>query len=323
MRLAALLLAFLQTCSCYPAPSQPIKFDIPHFRGMNLPSMEWKDLGEPQLEEAQKVAYDKWHANTIRLPLSQDRWFGKASDQSDDGTLYRAKVDRMANVALGRHKYLILDLHWSDAAEWGKNIGQHKMPDANSLAFWKDVAPRYKNNPYVGYDLYNEPHDVTWDIWRDGGEVSETVEGKGLKYRAVGMRTLLQTVRDSGAKNWVIISGLEWSRDFRGIASGYALTDDRIIYGIHIYPWQNWDNFKGIVGRYPATFMEFGAQPQFAVDPPKWLKEFWEYADANGLGWVCWSFHPACHPLIKDWSFEPTDFSGIYMKAKLEKAQEN
>jgi aryl-phospho-beta-D-glucosidase BglC (GH1 family) len=51
----------------------------------------------------------------------------------------------------------MLDLHWSDAGEWGKQIGQHVMPDQNSVAFWNDVATTYKNHPAVIFDLYNEP----------------------------------------------------------------------------------------------------------------------------------------------------------------------
>ncbi len=47
------------------------------------------------------------------------------------------------------------------------------MPDRNSVAFWKDVAAAYKNHPAVIFDLYNEPHDVSWDVWLKGGKVTE------------------------------------------------------------------------------------------------------------------------------------------------------
>ena len=47
------------------------------------------------------------------------------------------------------------------------------MPDRNSLTFWKDVAEIYKDHPAVLFDLYNEPHDVSWDVWLKGGKVTE------------------------------------------------------------------------------------------------------------------------------------------------------
>ena len=81
------------------------------------------------------------------------------------------------------------------------------MPDRNSLAFWKEVAAAYKNHPAVIFDLYNEPHDVSWDVWRNGGKVTEKDEGRpeASEFEAVGMQALLDAVRATGAKNVVIV----------------------------------------------------------------------------------------------------------------------
>jgi hypothetical protein len=43
-------------------------------RCVSSPSLEWSNTGENVLRSA---THD-WHANAIRLPLAQDRWFGKA-----------------------------------------------------------------------------------------------------------------------------------------------------------------------------------------------------------------------------------------------------
>ena len=61
---------------------------------------------------------------------------------------------QVVDEAAGHGAYVILDLHWSDAGEWGKQIGQHVMPDPNSVPFWRDVATAYKNAPAVLFDLY-------------------------------------------------------------------------------------------------------------------------------------------------------------------------
>jgi endoglucanase len=303
-------------CNQISSPPQINKLhETPLLHGVNLPSMEWKSLGEPELEMAAETVYDIWKANVIRLPMSQDRWFGKAPEQTDGGAAYRDKIDRLVQIATTRHKYIILDLHWSNAGQWGKFIHQHKMPDQLSGEFWDSVSKIYKNNPYVMYDLYNEPHDVSWDVWRNGGEVSDDAT-----YTTPGMMGLLKIVRDNGARNLVVISGLSWSNDFRGILEGYAIPDENIIYGIHVYPGEfQWSHFDCIVGKYPVMFTEFGAQPEFLTPVPKvWLDKFWDYADTRGLGWVEWAFHPQLHPLIKDWSMTPTDYSGVYLKEKLD-----
>ncbi len=65
------------------------------------------------------------------------------------------------------------------------------MPDRNSLEFWKSVASAYKNHPAVIFDLYNEPHDVSWDIWHKGGQVTEKAGRRtpAKTYEAVGMQS--------------------------------------------------------------------------------------------------------------------------------------
>ena len=100
-------------------------------RGVNTACLEWTSDGEGHILETVKTAIKDWHVNVIRLPLAQDRWFGKAPEQKDEGKAYRA-AGRHGRRALcaGRAVYVILDLHWSDAGEWGKQIGQHVMPDA-------------------------------------------------------------------------------------------------------------------------------------------------------------------------------------------------
>src|SRR5690242_15131218 len=142
-------------------------------RGVNTACLEWSSDGEGHILDTVKTAIRDWHVNIIRLPLAQDRWFGKAPEQSDNGVAYRALVKQVVDTCAAQGCYILLDLHWSDEDEWGKQIGQHKMPDQNSVTFWKDCARIYKNHPAVLFDLYNEPHDVSWDLWHDGGTVTE------------------------------------------------------------------------------------------------------------------------------------------------------
>ncbi len=39
------------------------------------------------------------------------------------------------------------------------------MADQNSVTFWADVANKYKGDGRVIFELYNEPPDVSWDVW--------------------------------------------------------------------------------------------------------------------------------------------------------------
>ena len=196
-------------------------------QGVNIPSLEWSDTGDSQLMQSVDTALSVWHANVIRLPLSQDRWFGMVDKQLDDGAAYRKVVDNVVQAVSAKHAYVIIDLHWSNGGAWGKDIGQHNMPDLNSIFFWKDAAAHFANNPAVLFDLYNEPHDVSWDIWKSGGMVTESDKKRGTEktYRTPGLQKLLDTVRATGAKNIVVAGGLDWAYDLSGVMNGYALDD--------------------------------------------------------------------------------------------------
>ncbi len=187
---------------------------IVRLQGVNIPSLDWSSLGE-HLSQSVDVALNTWKANLIRIPLTQYRWFGKIAGTPvvDNGAEYRKVVESLIRRIASHNAYVLLDLHWSDGGHWGMNIGQHRMPDDNSTLFWKDLASRFANDPAVLFDLYNEPHDVNWDVWQHEGEVNESNRNLSLQYHSPGMQALLDTVRAAGAKNVVVAGGLDWAYD--------------------------------------------------------------------------------------------------------------
>jgi len=273
-------------------------------RGVNTASLEWSSDGQGRILQTIGVAIHDWHANVIRLPLSQDRWFGYGPEQTDDGKAYRALVRQLVDFCATNKCYIILDLHWSDCNEWGHNIGQHSMPDTNSLAFWRDFAPIFANNPAVLYDLYNEPHDVSWDVWLNGGVITDKPNGRHAMdapktFEAVGMQTLLDAVRAAGAKNVVVAGGLDWAYDFSGILDGHRLADPNgngVIYANHCY-----DNKHESVQAWISKMLHV----MRTLDDHHW-------------SWTAWDLHTAAKPnLISDWDYTPTPNFGVYVKQAL------
>lgn len=284
-------------------------------RGVNIPSLEWTATGNQVLTSLNHMV-DVWKANIVRIPLSQDRWYGYGSEQSDGGKGYRAVVDQLVKTGNRIGCYIWLDLHWNNAGEWGENIGQHKMPDDLSLTFLKNLATIYANHPAVLFGLYNEPHDITWEIWRNGGMVSEQIESGDLSYHTPGHQALLRAVRETGANNIVIAAGLDWGFDLRGIESGFALDGDNIVYDTHPYPWKPkpWDDYFGDVGRiWPIIVGEWGGtvadgQQPYGIDMAGYLRR-------NNFCWAAWCLHPSAGPqLIKNWKYEPTWFGELVIR---------
>lgn len=299
-------------------------------RGVNCAGLEW-DSACADIAQRARAAFDDWNCTLVRLPVSQDRWFGYAPEQNVEGEpssptsqSYRALCDSVIEEASRRGKFVLFELHWSNLGEWGRNIGQHNMPDGNSVVFWRDAAARYKNHPSVLFGLYNEPHDVTNAIWRDGGE---TIEG-GKRVRCVGIQRLLDTVRETGAENVAVAGGLDWGFDLRLIAEGYALRGDNVMYDSHVYPWKplDWDNYVSAAAeKYPIIIGEYGhygddAKPREGAQSMKsaeWVPRMLKWIDKNGFSSTAWDFHPSAGPSLITRTSTPTPYFGSYVYAWL------
>lgn len=301
-------------------------------QGVNVPSLEWTSKGENVLRSV-VVATENWRANVIRLPVKDTYWFGKAEDQSDGGKRYRELVDAAVTLAANRGVYLVLDLH------------QYRAPREEHIAFWTDAATRYQNHPAVLFDLLNEAHSTTWEVWRNGGYVAERKAGADednfltdeeriaarLGYRSPGMQKILETVRATGARNVVVAGGLDYAYDLSGILNGYALEEkggNGIMYASHIYPWKSdWQGkMLDIAARYPILIGEIGAdnrkQPwekeENFVPPETWLPDMLGLIQKHRLNWTGWSFHPKAGPrMLADWQYTPTSYWGEYARRAL------
>jgi endoglucanase len=299
-------------------------------QGVNVESLEWTATGENVLRTAQ-AAIDQWKSNIIRLPVSSEFWFGKDAD--DGGMAYRKLVDNIITLVANRGAYTLLDLHHFGA------------PRNRDVEFWKDAAARYKNHPAVVFDLFNEPHSTTWEVWRNGGFVPDkdapanednflSAEEKALGakgYHAVGMQKLVDTVRGAGALNMLVIGGLDWAYELAAIDQGFALNDREghgIVYATHIYPWKkDWEKaFGPIIGKYPVLVGEVGAsnkKMEFLPadqqeDANTWVPKILGFIQKHKLHWTAFSFHPTSVPnMLSGWDFTPTPEWGSPAKRAL------
>jgi len=301
-------------------------------QGLCIDSLEWSAGGE-HLPQSIPVATDQWHANVIRLPVSSKMWWGHGGYQKDNGLAYRQLVDACIATAYGHGAYVALDLH------------RFGLPAPEDVAFWKDAAQRYKNNPALILELFNEPHSMSWKAWRSGG----APDGAGRQAIAendqesdapttTGLQALVEAVRGTGAKNLLIAGGLDWGYDLSGVVAGYALEDkagaDGIMYSSHIYPWKkDWQhNTLDAAAKFPVFVGEVGCPQKwedFSFIPPgarseklgpgcTWPGDVIGMLQKYKINWTGFCFHPKCGPpLILDWTYAPNDFWGIYVKDAL------
>ena len=281
--------------------------------GVDLPSLEWNSRGD-HIRRSMRVAITQWHCQIIRIPTSVNRWFGQTPGQSNGGRVYRHIVDQLIRIA-ARHKvYVVLDLHWNDMDRNFTDMGQHRMPDHSCVLYWRSAARRYMDYPNVFYDLYNEPHGISWITWRDGGICTGETKTTVVTYRAVGMQRLYDVVRNTGARNIVIIGGTSWAYDDFGVTHGYAIAGKNIVYDCHVYPWKlHWKhNFELAANSVPLIFDEFGGTGKQLAFGRKVIA----FAAAHHISWCSWSFHTRAWPvLIKNWNYRPSTFGVLIKKA--------
>ena len=312
--------------------------------GVNTSGMEYSPggFGPPSgyggdIKQSITAAVNTWNANCIRIPLSQDYWFGYGGANQ---TTYRNIVDSAISTAAGLNCYIELDLQWSGTGSWGTATGLQDMPDDNSVNFWQDVATRYANNPGVIFDLYNEPRDVSWDIWKNGG--TTTTKEATTTFHTPGFQKLINTIRDTGAKNIISAGGLGYSWDLTGISAnkladtntGNTMTGYGIMYEAHIYDNKGGSNetqkiglwntnvtaavtagFCVMIGEFgPGSGQDAGGCTPFETDLLSWING---NNTANyTYNAMAWNFSTEAGPcLLSSWSgFTPTACHGTQVK---------
>ena len=294
--------------------------------GVNVASLEWCNGGDHVLEAIYE-AFTNWNCNLIRLPMAQDRWFGRSPGQTDGGEAYRKIIDDVLALAALFGKYIELDLHWSNGGVYGWQLKQYKMPDMLSIDFWAGVASRYKNHPAALFNLYNEPRDIGWGVWRNGGMVEESSNKTPILFETPGHQRLLTTVRAAGARNIIIAGGNDWGYDLRGVADGYELRDtptgNGVAYESHAYPWKPEKDVRTlcVADKYPIIVGEFGiglTGRDGIEGKPNWMPEMLDWMDQHNLNFTAWCFHPKAGPaMLEDWTFKPNAHNGAPVKERL------
>lgn len=305
------------------------------FTGVNRSGYELSPGGTPSLNQFghESEPMWRWGINAVRLPVNQEFWhancevptsWAHSTPQRPDGSAWRYHdvIDEEIRRFAARGILVLLDLH---ATSRGQALGcsadgevLREMPDDRSLAFWRSVAARYKSQPYVAFDLFNEPHlddshnppseSEAKRIWRDGGVVSyrdtSGLINKTASYNAVGMQTLYDAVRATGATNLVFAAGLHYAHRPEVVVEN-PLDATGLVASVHLYclscptiprPEQTQyfegerpgePNRTGVIDRYPTVATEFGTDEWWdSSDNRRYL----DYFAAKGLGWAAWAW---------------------------------
>jgi endoglucanase len=314
------------------------------FHGVARDGLEFACQGDPYLTPrylallgppVPGVSGTFWYSNTVRLPLSEAFWLHGEPHQHCTPQSYQILVRTTIDTLLLLHLNVIIDLQWTDAGGQSSG-GTWQLPDEDSVLFWRQLATLYGKYPEVLFELYNEPHPYPatgdpWGCWRSGCQVSNDDSNDfscgcrlSLSYHAVGMQTLVDTVRQQGARNLVLVGGLNWGYDLSNLPQ-YALSGSNIVYDTHPYPYQGKrtsDDWETGFGRISATYAVISAESGEYDCQASFVQRLIPYLDARHISWIGWAWYAqgsACSfpQLISDYTGTPEPALGLYIYQRL------
>jgi hypothetical protein len=264
-----------------------------------------------------------WNVNTVRLGLNEDCWLGINGVASKVGGMaYQSAITAFVQMLRANGLYVIVELHWN-APGSTLAMSQQPMPDADHATdFWKSVAGAFMGDLGVLFDLYNEPYpdnnqDTTaaWTCWRDGGTCSS------VSFPVVGMQSLVTTVRAAGARNVILLGGVQYANALSQWLA-YEPMDPLGNLGAstHVYQGQVCasascynSTIAKVAAKVPVVTGELGENDCAHA----FVDSYFAWADPLGISYLGWAWNaqdcsgfPA---LIKDYTGTPTAFGQGFM----------
>jgi hypothetical protein len=183
--------------------------------GVNVNGPNWV-WGDTQDTAASVGGMAPWHFNTVRVNIWTFCHDGVPCVHTNDN------LDAIVNAYTSRHYVVILDEH-----DYGTN-GDMTADQINTVkAWWAANAPKYKDNPYVWFDVANEP---------SGGWLSTDTAQTALA-RWYGIVTnIADTVHAAAPNSMLVIEGVYNAQDHNtwncthSWGSQYLSTDPNVGY---------------------------------------------------------------------------------------------
>jgi len=290
------------------------QFGIPlRLLGVNRDGAEWAcssidSVFDGPTSDDSIAAMAAWHINTVRLPISEHCWLGiNGAPAAFSGEPYRAAIVDYVNRLHAHGLVVILDLHTNGP---GSALSSNflEMPDRDHTpALWRSVATRFKSDPGVLFDLFNEPHSsgtftLTWDCWLHGCMVT----GESGHFQAAGMQELVDAVRSTGATQPILLGGLGYADDLRQwIAHEPHDSAGQLVASVHVYNFNYaptddgspcdaacltdaWNRNQGVVAKtVPVVTGEIGeddCQHGF-------VDQYMSWADSYHISYLGWTWN--------------------------------
>jgi hypothetical protein len=197
------------------------------------PETRWWRIAERSASAQITASHDYWHANTVRVQVGEALLLANPTPGHTYNVGVADSANRLICQILRQHQIPVIN----DTTLF---TARSRGPTAQSVAFWKFMAQRYRNLPVI-FDVFDEPrlgrnprtnHYIrmaqVWRTWQRGGSIA------GKKY--VGMQALIDTIRRRHINN-VIWAEEPWYLDPEKLPTrelpAHLLRGGNIVYAFH------------------------------------------------------------------------------------------
>ncbi|MFZ0664297.1 MAG: cellulase family glycosylhydrolase [Acidimicrobiales bacterium] len=251
------------------------------------------------ISEASVQAIVAWHVNAVRILVPESCWLGLYGEPASmSESTYRSQIESIVSLLTKAHLEVVLAFvtDTPPRPDTKKRSGAKNLPpkpqnllmpdEAHAPTYWTSVATTFKDNPQVIFDIYGEPEGTYWACWENG-----CVDG-GVQY--AGMQQLINVIRSTGAKQPIMLGGIDFSNDLSGWLSHEPTDPDhQLIADAHVYPKSPCNNtkcWKDTLGRtaakVPLITGEFGSNNCSTTYMTKYMK----WADRHAVSYIAWGW---------------------------------
>lgn len=240
------------------------KGEIIRLKGMSSHGLMWY----PEYINTRSLnTLSEYGANVVRLAMYTDQ---------NKGYIYNKK-ESMKNLlqgienALGADMYAIVD--WHTLKDNNPN-----MHIEEAREFFDEISTRYKNEPGVIYEIFNEPNGET--SWKD------------IKKYA---NTIIPIIRKNSPNAIILVGTPNYCVDINS-AINDPLEYENIMYTYHLYTGTSDGGYKYLLNdalknNIPVFISEWGFSPEKnsgEIDLKKGI-EFLAFLKKNNISWINWS----------------------------------
>ena len=145
-----------------------------------------------------------WKSSIVRAAMGVNDDGGYLQDPAAN----KARVKAVVDAAIANDMYVIIDWHTHHAEDY----------QAQSIAFFQEMARTYKNNPNVIYEIYNEPLQISW---------SGTIKPYA--------NAVIGAIRAIDPNNLIVVGTPQWSQKVDEASLDPITGYKNIAYTLHFY----------------------------------------------------------------------------------------